>query len=667
VIRRPRDPWPALGLILVVTLLTYGILIPQLGFYRDDWYLFSTAQSHGPAGIIALFQIDRPLVGYLYAFGYQILGLSPLAWQVAALLIRLAGNLAFFWVLRLVWPERHVEMLIVALLFSVYPGFTVQPNAGVYITDLAASAAALFSFVLTIKALRSPRPVIQIPLSLLAGSLVLFYLGIFESAIGLEVARFGLVGYLIWRQNRAGIRAVLQRALKVDLLYLFLAGAFLIWRLLIFQSTRRSTNLAVLVGKYAALPVRSALSVFVETVKDVIETTVLAWVVPFYQDLATSNYRDLAIAVTLGVVVVTCILLVIGRSSPEAAVSQDDVPPFRNQHLIWLGTLIVVFTLLPIDLAGRNVLFADQWDRYTLYAAAGVAMVVGGFFFAYVDHSVRKFLLLVLIGMAVMVHYFSAASYRDSWTWQRDLWQQIVWRAPALQPGTMLFAIVPTAGFEEGYEIYGPANMVYYPGQDVVIGGEVLNSDTAANIELQKNREHYDRNVLVPDNYRNTLVAVYPSPKSCLHVLDGRKLELPGLLDKSLVADVGSYSRIDLIEAAATPAALPAFLGGGHPAAWCAYYQRMNLARQQGAWQEVAQLSDEALAKGLTPDDVSEWMPALDAYATLGRIQDAKHAASIIRSADAARSFLCLQLQRGAAYPPPYDYNQVNQLLCQAN
>lgn len=666
-IRRPRDPWPALGLILVVTLLTYGILIPQLGFYRDDWYLFSTAQSHGPAGIIALFQIDRPLVGYLYAFGYQILGLSPLAWQVAALLIRLAGNLAFFWVLRLVWPERHVEMLIVALLFSVYPGFTVQPNAGVYITDLAASAAALFSFVLTIKALRSPRPVIQIPLSLLAGSLVLFYLGIFESAIGLEVARFGLVGYLIWRQNRAGIRAVLQRALKVDLLYLFLAGAFLIWRLLIFQSTRRSTNLAVLVGKYAALPVRSALSVFVETVKDVIETTVLAWVVPFYQDLATSNYRDLAIAVTLGVVVVTCILLVIGRSSPEAAVSQDDVPPFRNQHLIWLGTLIVVFTLLPIDLAGRNVLFADQWDRYTLYAAAGVAMVVGGFFFAYVDHSVRKFLLLVLIGMAVMVHYFSAASYRDSWTWQRDLWQQIVWRAPALQPGTMLFAIVPTAGFEEGYEIYGPANMVYYPGQDVVIGGEVLNSDTAANIELQKNREHYDRNVLVPDNYRNTLVAVYPSPKSCLHVLDGRKLELPGLLDKSLVADVGSYSRIDLIEAAATPAALPAFLGGGHPAAWCAYYQRMNLARQQGAWQEVAQLSDEALAKGLTPDDVSEWMPALDAYATLGRIQDAKHAASIIRSADAARSFLCLQLQRGAAYPPPYDYNQVNQLLCQAN
>jgi len=60
-------------------------------------------------------------------------------------------------------------------------------------------------------------------------------------------------------------------------------------------------------------------------------------------------------------------------------------------------------------------------------------------------------------------------------------------------------------------------------------------------------------------------------------------------------------------------------------------------------------------------------MPALEAFTTLGRLPDARHAASIIRSVDAARAFLCLQLQRGAAYPPPYDYNQVNQVLCQAN
>ena len=61
--KKVSETWLALGLITIVTLLAYGVLIQQLGFYRDDWYLFSTAQSQGLAGIVALFQIDRPLLG----------------------------------------------------------------------------------------------------------------------------------------------------------------------------------------------------------------------------------------------------------------------------------------------------------------------------------------------------------------------------------------------------------------------------------------------------------------------------------------------------------------------------------------------------------------------------------------------------------------------------
>jgi hypothetical protein len=338
-----------------------------------------------------------------------------------------------------------------------------------------------------------------------------------------------------------------------------------------------------------------------------------------------------------------------------------------NLHLILLGFFIVLFALLPIDMAGRNVLFSDQWDRYTLYASLGVAMVIGGFIFHFFKGPYRKGFLVGLIGLSVIVHYFSAAQYRDFWSWQRDLWQQMVWRAPNLRQGTMLFASLPFAGFEEGYEIYGPANMVYYPGQGIQIGGDVLNSNTAANIQLQKDREHYDRSVLVPDNYKNTLFAVYPSLQSCLHVLDGRKVELPGLLDNSLFADMAPYSQISQVDASAKPATLPAFLSGEHPKPWCFYYQKMDLARQQGDWKAVAQLADQAQDKDLTPEDVSEWMPALEAYVTLGRDQDARHAASIIRASDKARTFLCLQLQRGPVYPSPYNYNQVNQLLCQAN
>jgi hypothetical protein len=654
-------------LIGLVTIATYGILLSRLGFYRDDWYLLATAQSEGTAGIIRLFQIDRPLIGYLYAFAYRLLDVSPLAWHVAALALRLLGNLTFWWLLRLLWPTRPSETFAIALLFSVYPGYSVQPNAGVYSTDLAANATALMSFVLMAYAVRSSRPATRIVLSVLAAVLELLYLGIFESAIGMEVARLAIVWYLIWRRDHVNIKLTSFRALKADLPYMILGAAFLVWRLFIFQSTRRATNLGVLVGRYSTLPLRSALSVTIETLKDIIETTVLAWTVPFYQFVAGSNYRDLAIALCVAVVVVVGILLG-ARNAPhtEGAPDSPDTPN-AHTHMITVGAVIVLFALLPIDLAGRNVLFADQWDRYTLYASSGVALIVGGATFRFLGWSARKVVLACLIGMSVVVHYSSAAWYRDFWTAQRDLWQQMVWRAPGIRSGTMLFLELPVGGYQEGYEIYGPANIIYFPGQSLEIGGDVINSATATNIQLQKNREHYDRSVLIEDNYRNALVAVYPAPGSCLHVLDGRKVELPGLVEDSLVADIASYSRIDMIDGSAQPAPLPSFLGGHTPRAWCRYYQLMDLARQNGEWAEVARLADEAQARDVTPEDVSEWMPALEAYATLGRVQDTRRAASIIRSHDGARAFLCLQLQREPAYPAPYDYNQVNQSLCQAN
>ncbi len=665
--KKISNTWLAIGLITFVSLLTYGVLISQLGFYRDDWYLFSTAQSNGLAGIVALFRIDRPLVGYVYAFGYHFLGTSPLAWQVVTLIARLIGNLAFFWLLRLIWPDRHMENLAAALLFSIYPGYTVQPNAGVYITDLLASAAALISFSLTIKVVQSSRLWLRVLLSVPAGLLMLFYLGLFESAIGLEVARLALVWYVIQRQDQAEFKVALFRSIKADVLYLLLGGAFVVWRLFFFQSTRRATNLTVLIGKYGALPLHSMLTVTIETIKDIVETTVFAWVVPFYQFVASSNYHDLAIAIGCSLFVLVCSYFVLRHLTqavvPPAAEPNHD----QHLHLIWLGLLVVIFALLPIDIAGRNILFTDQWDRYTLYASMGVALTVTGFTFTFFRGSARTIFLLVLIGMSVVVHYFSAAVYRDFWSGERDLWQQMAWRAPGLKQGTMLFASPAGGGFEEGYEIYGPANMVYYPGQGVQIGGDVLNSATAANIQLQKNRQHRDRDVLVADNYQNALIAVYPNGQSCLHVLDGRKVELPGVLDGSLAPEVAAYSRIDQIETLTPPVSLPAFLSGEQPRPWCFYYQKMDLARQQSDWEQVAHLADQALAKDLNPEDPSEWMPVLEAYITLGRVQDAHHPASIIRSDDKSRAFLCLQLQRGAVYPPPYRYADVNQLLCQGN
>ena len=72
-----RESFWAILLITFTTLITYGTLIPQLGFYRDDWYLLWAAKSRGMEGLLNLFQGDRPFMGWMYTFDFSILAKSP--------------------------------------------------------------------------------------------------------------------------------------------------------------------------------------------------------------------------------------------------------------------------------------------------------------------------------------------------------------------------------------------------------------------------------------------------------------------------------------------------------------------------------------------------------------------------------------------------------------
>lgn len=659
--KKSIEIWLAAGLIALVTILTYGILIPELGFYRDDWYQMWTYQARGPAGLIALFQSDRPLIGYLYAAAYPVIGGTPLGWHLYALIVRLIGNLGFLWLARQIWPEQRIESVALALLFSIYPGFASQPNAGVYISLLLANAAVVLSFALTVSSIRANRRSLKIGYTVSAILLGILYLGIFEAMIGLEAARLVLIGYLLWNAGAANRKRTFVQTLKLGAPYLMVAVLFLYWRLFIFQSTRHATNVGLLFGDLFALPLRSLLAILLETVKDVLEATFFAWIVPFYQFTATSSYRDMTLAILTALASAAAVGLYLWKApntNPET-----DSGKAVHQPLILLGMVMVLVIFIPFNAAGRNVLFAGQDDRYALPGAIGVAFVIGGVLFRYFPRSVRNGLIIGLVTMSVIVHFFSAAWYRDFWGFQRSVWWQMIWRAPALQRDTMLF--VPASSYAEGYEMYGPANMIYFPGDATLpIGAEVLNAETAAYIWLKKDREHYDRSTLVPDHYESPLISIFPGPGSCLHILDGRKVELPGLIDNTLVSAVADYSRIDRIAVHQRPATPPAFLGREPPRQWCYYYQKMGLARQQGNWAEVARLADEAQRQGLTPEDVSEWMPILEAYTTLGRNQEARHVGTIIRSNEAAKSFLCIEMQKPPAYAEPYAYETIQQMVC---
>jgi hypothetical protein len=667
-----RETILAIGLIVLATLLTYGVLISQLGFYRDDWYLLWTAESQGMAGILNLFRGDRPFVGWLYSFDFSILGVSPFGWQLYVLCIKSVSALAFFWLVRSVWPERKVETTFITLLFIVYPGFYQQPNALTFKQLLLAYTAALLSLALTVQVAKTNRLSFRVVFSVLAVALTALYIFIYEALVGMELARIFLLWNIFYRQNikwRESIRLAILRCIP----YLSFTALFVFWRIFIFQSSRKATSVEALAGSYTSL--HGLTRLLVETGKDFVETSILAWGAPYYQFTAQATYKDMGLALGLGLLVVMAsagyYLLVRKQACPERS-RWVEVPADAAQKasLDWLvlGAVIVLATTLPVVAAGRNVLFGIQWDRYTYQSVLGAALLAGGFVFYALRGNMRWLVLALLLISGVSTQVFSGIYYRDFWSAQRDAWWQLYWRAPQIEDGTTVIAALPT-GFQlaEEYEVWGPLNLVYHRGGPLRVVGQVPYDQLVIDLARGTEEQRLVRGTVpVNRDYNRVMVVSIPTTKSCLHVYNGTLLEL-SVSESPDVALIAPYSRTDFILTDAASPAPPTQIMGIEPMHdWCYYYQKIGLSLQAGRWADAARLADAALTNDLRPEDPVEWMPVLEAYANNSEDVKAKQVSKYINDAY-TRMSLCQQLKDISKWPAGYRSEVILDNLCRSH
>src|SRR5262249_13629095 len=114
---------------------------------------------------------------------------------------RFIGGLAFFWILRLLWPNHKYMTTVMTVLFIVYPGFLSEPNANTKQNHLYGFGTALLSIALMLQALKTNSRIRQIVYSFLSALLALNYLFIYEYMIGLEGMRLALLGYALFQQG----------------------------------------------------------------------------------------------------------------------------------------------------------------------------------------------------------------------------------------------------------------------------------------------------------------------------------------------------------------------------------------------------------------------------------------------------------------------------------
>jgi len=661
----------AILLILLTTVVTYGVSIPRLGYYHDDWFVLWSGQARGGASIAPLFSTDRPYMGVIYSYVYRLLGDTIINWHLYALLWRFLGGLAFFWILRLIWPNQKYMTTLMTVLFIVYPGFLSQPNANTKQNQLYGFGTALLSIALMLQALKTNRRGWKIFCSLFSYLLTANYLFIYEYMIGFEGTRLILLGYVLYQEGFKDIRSLAREIVKRAWPYWLVTAGFLYWRIFIFEGSRNATDVSGLAGSYLGNFRYMSIRLVIETAKDFLDTFVFAWFVEPYQLFSLAPYSNLGLAVLIAGIVVAMVLFYMFLFKKWWGAKYSEETPRLMKDFIWMGALFILCAVAPVILSDRQVDLYDPYKSYGLHPIPGVVLLVAGILFMF-QPNFRRLILIALVGISVSTQILNADYWADYWNVQRGMWWQMTWRAPDIQADTLVMAYI-SGGYnpQQDYEVWGPLNLIYNPNpaKAPAIQAEVLNSDTSYSILEKEVRNNHVRDIRLHRDFNNVLLLSMPSSVSCMHVIDGQ-LPVYSAGESLLVEKVGAYSHIDRIISTGTAPVPPRSIFGNEPAHdWCYYYQKASLARQSGKWKEIGKLYDEVRKLNLDTDDKSELIPFFEGLVNSGRYEDAKALYKAeIKGQNEVRFPLCTFLAKDPGYPPAfgYDYQKVYELLCKS-
>ena len=667
-----NESFVAVFLILLTTIITYGVSIPKLGYYHDDWFVLWSVQARGAGSLIPLFSTDRPFMGVVYSVVYRLLGDTIINWHLYALLWRFIGGLAFFWILRLIWPHEKYLTTLMAVLFVIYPGFLSQPNANTKQNHLYGFGTALLSIALTLQAVKTNNQGWKIIFTLLSLLLTANYLWIYEYMIGFEGTRLILLGYVLFQEGFREFRILAREILKRIWPYWLVTAVFLYWRTFVFEGERNATDVSGLAGDYINNFRYMSIRLILETVKDFLDTSIFAWFIETYHQFSLAPYSNLVFALVIaGIVALLVWLYMLAFKKWWGVDDQEPETPRLMKDFLWIGALVILFAILPVIFSGRQVDLYDPYKSYGLHPIVGVILFVTGMLLM-LQPMFRRLTLIALIGISVSTQVLNADYWEQYWNIQRDMGWQLTWRAPDIQDDTLVMASI-SGGFnpQQDYEVWGPINLIYNPGlaKAPAIQAEVLNTDTAYSILRKDIKNNHVRDIRLHRDFNNLLLISYPSSVSCFHIIDGTLPVYSGS-ESPLVQQVGGYSHVDRIIPSGTSPIPPESIFGKEPEHdWCYYYQKASLARQSGNWEEVVRLYDQVHELNLEANDKSEVIPFFEGLVNLGRYEDARSLyREQIKGQAEVRFPLCNFLTTDPGYPPEfrYDYQTIYEILCKS-
>ncbi len=588
------------------------------------WFLHSL----GPAGFRDVWAMDRPMLGWWFQLTTTLLGVQPLGWHIFALLARWLSSLTLWWALTLLWPDHRRRVLLVALIFAVYPGFQQISIAVIYshyFLILSLVNISLGTMIVAVR--RSAWRRWALCLSLLSGALSLFTMEFF---LGMELARPLILWLVLRRQERSPAR-VFRRVLRFWSPYLLVLGIYLPWRVLLVGFRAYKPTLLQGLAVNAA---QTATALISTVLGDLWQAGVQAWLLAI-RPPQVSEFGRLSTLIYWGVVGLGG-LLALSLLKGSDIVEQGEKLEGGGRsawgmEALGLGAFALLAGGWPHWIPQLPLELYFPFDRFTLGLMFGSSLLVAGA----LDLLLRArwpWLLVAaaLVGLSVGSHFEAATAFRRAWNEQRAFFWQLTWRIPGLEPGTTIITNELPLPYVTDNSITGAFNWMYAPEvRSRRLPYVVYDIDT----RLGRGLKSTEPGVPILQSYRaatfrgstSQALVLFVAPPRCLHVVDPVLSDSSPLLGPP-ISQVVALSRPELIRVDDEPGARPPeTIFGPEPSrdSWCYYYQKADLARQQGEWERVVALGEQAFALEDKPNDASERIPFIEGYAHMGRWQRA--------------------------------------------
>jgi hypothetical protein len=593
--------------LFVTAVCAYGIFFLQTGFYWDDLPISWIRYHLGTAATAQYFLDSRPIWAWLFQMTAYVIPQNPVYWQVFALLLRWINAVILWAIVDRLFPRRKTLALLLSLAVLVYPGFNQQWVSYVYAHFFIVLFFLLFSWLLMLRGK-------TIPALIFSG----LNLVMFEYFFTLELARPLLV-WLSLRDEPLTTRERFVRVLKKWAPYLGVLILSVLYRELVYTHPGFGYSLT---AELAKAPLETLILLFQNVITSLWTVTLAAWGQVFqFPNFASDGPRTSAIYTVI-------VLFIFGLIYFIGQFKQGRVDERRKDDDWWLIGLGVVMLLLggvPYWLTNIPVTLGFPANRATLSFMFGASFLLVGLI-DLIPSRIKYVALIAFIALAVGRQFLWANEFRRDWQSQKTFFWQMTWRAPGLEPGTLVLTNEELL-YNADNSLSAALNWIYAP--DFTSGkapyllfyptNRIDNSLPELKPSLPLKYDYvFDNKTAIFEGNTSQTVVFYYSPPGCLRLLDPDIDPINHLIpDDTLLREAASLSSTAPI--LSTPmASMPKIYGPEPPHNWCYYFEKADLARQQGDWQQVTRLGDKAFKLDDHPNDPVERFVFIEGYAHAG-------------------------------------------------